>query len=407
MPLPLFIARRYLRSKRSLSVINLVSWVSAVAVAVPVAAMIILLSVFNGFEGMVRGMFTHFDPDIMVTAARGKVFRIDTLRVRLDSQPGVAAVSLFLDENALLRYGDRQSIATVRGVDSLFTRVVPIDKSLDRGEYRQWFGDLPQAVVGRGLAWDLGVGQNIQQPINIFVPRRAATFSSLLPIADFRSGGVFPTALFALDVETDGQYIIVPLVFWQRLTDYGGRVTGAMIKTEAGQTGKVKAELRRALGDDYLVRDRLEQKASLYRVMVYEKWGIFFIILLVLIISSCAVVGSLAMLIIDKQQDIFTLSVLGANRRFIRRVFINHAMMIAMIGASSGLALGLAFCLLQQRCGFKSMPAQTFLTDSYPVEIHAGDIALVALTVAVVDYIIIKFTASIMIKGRNIQCEPE
>ncbi|GHV01003.1 membrane protein [Bacteroidia bacterium] len=402
MSLPLFIARRYMRSKRSLSVINLISRVSMVAVAVPVAAMIILLSIFNGFEGMVRGMFTRFDPDIMVTAARGKVFDPDTLGCNVAAWPGVEAVSMFLDENALARYGDRQFIVSVRGADSLLGRVVPIEECIEQGDYRQWFGDMPQAIVGRGVAWNLGVSCHMPQPISLFVPRRGAIFSSLLPLESFRSGGVFPAGIFALDVETDSQWIIVPLEFWQQVSGYEGRASGLMIKTERdSDAAKVKESLRKELGANYVVRDRLEQKASLYRVMVYEKWGIFFIVLLVLVISSCAVVGALAMLILDKQDDIFTLSVFGANRTFIRRIFIDHAMMTAMAGAGAGLALGLLFCLLQSWLGLIAMPAQTFLTDSYPVEVHIVDIAVVAATVAVVDYIIIRFTASLMIKRQR------
>ena len=397
--LPLFIAGRYLRSRRSHSVINLITWVSSVAVAVPVAAMIILLSVFNGFEGMVRSMFTYFDPDIMVTVAQGKSFDPKQAQQKIAGVKGVENTSFILDENALLVYGGHQYIGTVRGADQMFDKVIPIEKAVDGGRYQPYFGDMPQALLGRGMAYNLGVNHQMMEPVKLYVPRRGSSFSSLLPLESFRSGSLFPSGVFALDAQTDGEYIIVPLEFAQSLFGYGGKVSGIMVKVGQGASSdRVKAELKKVLGEEFSVKDRYEQKVSLYRVMTSEKWGIFFIILLVLVVSSCAVVGSLVMLIIDKKEDIFTLSVMGAGRGLIRKVFVGHAMMISMIGAVGGLLLGLAVCLAQQYLGIVPMPADSFLMESYPVEVHWSDVAVVAASFTLINYIIIKFTASIMIK---------
>lgn len=397
--LDIFIAGRYLRSRKSHSVVNLIAWVSSAAVAVPVAAMVILMSVFNGFEGMIKAMFTHFDPDIMVEAAAGKTFASEGIVQLIAAVDGVAAVSPILDENALLVYGNRQYIAKVRGVDDNFGEVIPIDAAVDEGEFSLYFGDRPQALVGRGVAYNLGVNYSILQSIKIFVPRRGAAFSSLLPMNAFRSGYVLPSGIFTLDAQTDGEYMLIPLDYAQNIFGYDGRVSGIMVRTD--NPASVKAELGKMLGDEYSVKDRYQQKASLYRVMTAEKWGIFFIVLLVLLISSCATVGSAAMLIIDKRDDIFTMSVMGADRKLTRRIFVNHGMMVSMIGAAAGLVLGLGFCFAQQYLGLIPMPAQSFLMDSYPVAVQWGDIALVAAVVTAINYIIIKFTVSIMISSKN------
>ncbi|MDR0511313.1 MAG: ABC transporter permease [Rikenellaceae bacterium] len=394
-----FVAGRYLHSRRSHSVINLITGVSAVAVAVPVAAMIILLSVFNGFDGMIRTMFSHFDPDILISPARGKTFEPDSLLQTVNATQGVGQTSLFLDETALLVYGDRQFIATVRGVDSLFAQVIPIEAAVDLGEYMPWFGDMPRALVGRGVAYNLALNYTFEEPLRLFAPRRGGSFSSLLPLDNFRTGSLQASGVFTLDAQTDGEYIVVPLDFARRVFDYPCRVSGVMVRlAEGASVERTVATLQNSLGSDYTVKDRFQQKASLYRIMASEKWGIFFIVLMVLLISSCAVVGSLAMLIIDKRDDIATLSVMGAPAALVRRIFVAHAMLVSMLGAVGGLLLGLAVCYAQQRLGLVPMPAQSFLVRSYPVEVRLWDVALVAATFTTLNFLIIRLTASIMLR---------
>lgn len=221
--LPLFFARRYLFSRKSHSVINIISGVSAFSVAVPVMAMVVLLSVFNGFEGLIKTMYRSFDPDLAIMPARGQVFATDSVpRDELLRIDGVREVSYSLDGNALLEYRGHQFFGMIRGVDSLYAEVVPVDSMTVEGQYRLRFGDMPEAFVGQGVASALGVRTGLSSPITVYVPRRGRV-SPLLPYSFYRQQPVFPSGVFALEAEIDGEYVFVPLDFAQRLFDYSGR----------------------------------------------------------------------------------------------------------------------------------------------------------------------------------------
>lgn len=391
-------ARRYLFSRKSHSVINTISRVSAFAVGVPVAAMVILLSVFNGFEELVKGMFRDFDPDIAISAAEGKVFDTGSFDLNaLMRVEGVEEVSFVLEDQALLEYRGRQQVATVRGVDSLYGRVVPIEKMVVEGAYDLEFGDMAQALVGQGVAYGLGVRTVLYDPIKMYAPRRGS-FSTLLPIDAYRTKDAFPAGVFALDAETDGRYVIVPLDFAQALFDYEGRVSAAMVRTASGaDADKVAAAVRYGLGDEYKVLTRYQQKASFYQIMTYEKWGIFFIILMVLVIASFSIIGSLVMLIIDKRKDTRTIMNMGGSVNFVRGIFVREGMMISLLGAIGGLVVGLLVCWVQITFGLVTIPADTFLVDAYPVEVQPLDIVTIIVCFTAVSYIITKFTVGRMI----------
>ena len=315
--LTLLFARRYLFSKKSHSVINIIAGVSALAVAIPVAAMVILLSVFNGFEGLIRSMYKSFDPDLLVTPAQGKVFAIDSIPTnRLRAIPGVAQWSFSLEENALFEYRDRQYIGVMRGVDSLFAEVVPIDSLITQGNYRLRFGELPEACVGQGVAYTLGIRTTFNDPISIYVPR-SGRFSMMMPQSLYRKGNLFPSGVFALEAEVDGKYMIVPLDFAQKLLDNAGKASSMAIRLNEGYSPEsVRPAVAALLGDQFEVLTRYQQKAEFYRIMMYEKWGIYFIILLVLIVASFSLIGSLVMLIIDKRKDTRTLLTMGSPVRY-------------------------------------------------------------------------------------------
>ena len=297
--LSLFFARRYLFSRKSHSVINIISGVSAFSVAVPVMAMVVLLSVFNGFEGLIKTMYRSFDPDLAIMPARGQVFATDSVpRDELLRIDGVREVSYSLDGNALLEYRGHQFFGMIRGVDSLYAEVVPVDSMTVEGQYRLRFGDMPEAFVGQGVASALGVRTGLSSPITVYVPRRGRV-SPLLPYSFYRQQPVFPSGVFALEAEIDGEYVFVPLDFAQRLFDYSGRASTAAIRLADGASAaRAKEAVAECLGNDFRVLTRYEQKESFYRIMTYEKWGIYFIILLVLLVASFSLIGSLAMLII-------------------------------------------------------------------------------------------------------------
>ena len=401
--LPLFFARRYLFSKKSHSVINIVSGVSAFSVAIPVMAMVILLSVFNGFEGLIKSMYRSFDPDIRITPVRGKVFPIDSLpRERFLAIDGVRDAAYALEDNAVFEYRDRQAFGTMCGVDSLYRQVVPLDSLRTEGVFQLQFGDFPEAYVGQGMAYALGIRVNLNSPISVYVPRRGRV-SPLLPYSFYKKQNIFPSGVFALEAEVDGKYVIVPLHFAQELLDYPGQASSVAIRLEADASPqRVQQQIGQWLGDDYKIQSRYQQKESFYRIMMYEKWGIYFIILLVLVIASFSLIGSLVMLIIEKRKDSQTLVTMGADTKLLRKIFVAEGMLIYLIGAGGGLLLGVALALAQQHFGFLKLSGETFLIDAYPVEVHPSDLAWVIVTFVSVSYLISVLTVRAMIPNKEI-----
>ena len=401
--LPLFFARRYLFSKKSHSVINIVSGVSTLSVAIPVMAMLILLSVFNGFEGLIKSMYRSFDPDIRITPVRGKVFPIDSLpRERFLAIDGVRDAAYALEDNAVFEYRDRQAFGTMCGVDSLYRQVVPLDSLRTEGVFQLQFGDFPEAYVGQGMAYALGIRVNLNSPISVYVPRRGRV-SPLLPYSFYKKQNIFPSGVFALEAEVDGKYVIVPLHFAQELLDYPGQASSVAIRLEADASPqRVQQQIGQWLGDDYKIQSRYQQKESFYRIMMYEKWGIYFIILLVLVIASFSLIGSLVMLIIEKRKDSQTLVTMGADTKLLRKIFVAEGMLIYLIGAGGGLLLGVALALAQQHFGFLKLSGETFLIDAYPVEVHPSDLAWVIVTFVTVSYLISVLTVRAMIPKKEI-----
>lgn len=404
--LPLFFARRYLFSKKSHSVINIVSGVSAFSVAIPVMAMVILLSVFNGFEGLIKSMYRSFDPDIRITPVRGKVFPIDSLpRERFLAIDGVRDAAYALEDNAVFEYRDRQAFGTMCGVDSLYRQVVPLDSLRTEGVFQLQFGDFPEAYVGQGMAYALGIRVNLNSPISVYVPRRGRV-SPLLPYSFYKKQNIFPSGVFALEAEVDGKYVIVPLHFAQQLLDYPGQASSVAIRLEADASPQRVQRVQQQIGQ--WARRRLQNPVALpaKRVVLphhdVRKMGIYFIILLVLVIASFSLIGSLVMLIIEKRKDSQTLVTMGADTKLLRKIFVAEGMLIYLIGAGGGLLLGVALALAQQHFGFLKLSGETFLIDAYPVEVHPSDLAWVIVTFVSVSYLISVLTVRAMIPKKEI-----
>lgn len=396
-------ARRYMRSRKSLSVINIISRVSVFAVGVPVAAMVILLSVFNGFDSLVKSMYTAFDPDIMVSPAQGKVFAQEDIdEARLAALPEVEAFSHILEESVMLEYRGRQTLATLRGVDGEYERVVPVRDLMTVGTYRLGDSENGQAILGQGIAYNLAARINFDV-LRAYVPRRAQ-FSSLLPIDALSTGGMNTSGIFALDADTDGSYALTSIDFTRELLDYDGRSSAVMVKLRPRvRPDNAKPAIEKAVGDNFKVQTRYEQKATMYNILKYEKWGIFFIIFMVLVIASFSIVGSLVMLIIDKRPDIKILVTMGADIPFVRRIFTDEGMLIGALGTVGGILFGVLVCWLQQQFGFVRLGGQTFLVDAYPVEMRWQDILVVTGATLAVNWIITKFTVSKMIPASEIR----
>ncbi len=396
-------SRRYLFSRNSLSVINIISWVSVFAVGVPVAAMVILLSVFNGFDSLVKSMYGDFDPDLMVVPATGKVFAAsETVHEALDCE-GVAAASFLLEDDVMLEYRGRQIPAVLRGVDESYADVVPVEKTVIYGDYELRFGDMEQALVGQGVAYSLGVRPALFDRLKVYAVRRG-DFSPLLPLDGFNVRGLFPEGIFALDVETDSRYVFSTIEFARDLLEYEGMASAAAVRVADGERAETVArQLSERLGDGFRVLTRQEQKASVYRILKIEKLGIFFISLLVLVIASFSVIGTLVMLILEKKDDIGTLFTMGADARFVRRIFVGEGALIGGIGTFGGLVVGLALALVQQHFGIIKIGAASFLVDAYPVVVEWTDVAAVAVAAAVVVWIIGQLTVSVMIPRSSIR----
>lgn len=397
--LTLLFARRYLFSAKSHSVINVISAVSVVAVGVPVAAMIILMSVFNGFAGLVDGMQSAFDADLEVRPREGKTFVIDSLPTdSLRAIEGVRAVSFALEQSALAEYGGRQVVVTVRGVDEQVNEVLPIEEHISSGEFELRLGEIEQACVGSTIAYQLGVRTFLDSPLNLYSPRRSE-ISTLLPIDAYTHRRTWPSGTFSISGDVDDSYILTTIELAQSLFDYDGRASQLLIGVRDGASlERTRKAVQEAVGEEFRVVTRLEQQAALYRIMKYEKWGIFFISLLVLIIASFSIVGSLAMLIIDKRDNIETLRAVGARTEFVRSIFTGQGALIGVLGAAIGLVLGVGICWAQQHFGLIEMPGTTFVIRYYPVEMKLTDILLIIAAMAAVTMAITQLTVRTMIR---------
>ena len=395
-----FIARRYLFSPHSRSVVNLISGLSVAAVAVPVAAMVILLSVFNGFETLVKSMYSAFDADLTLTPRRGQTFvqtELDTAALR--RIPGVAALSCTLEQSVLLEHAGHQATATVRGVDDSYGEVFDLEDAVTTGEWRVRLGDLERLVIGQSMAWMLGIRTLADADVTLYAVRRGS-FSTLLPMDNYTRRTEPVGGVYVLDLDTERTYVLSSLRLAQSLFEAEGRVSGVVFRlTPDADVERTREAVSAAAGDSFRVRTRDELRASFYRIMTYEKWGIFFIALLVLVIASFSVVGALSMLIVEKRRDIATLRALGADTPLLRRIFRTEGMLICGLGAVIGLLLGVSLSLVQQHFGVIEIPAESFLTKSYPVEFRLSDLFAVAVSFALVAALLADVTVRSMIKN--------
>ena len=398
-------ARRYLFSRNARSVVNIIAGVSIFAVAVPVAAMVVLLSVFNGFESLVRLTASAFDADITVEAARGGSFEIERLRgTGTERAEGVAALSYAVEQGALLVHGGRQTTATVRGVDEAYADVMPVGETIVAGRYEVQLGeDVNRLIPGSGVAAALGVHAFAFDNVEVYALKRGS-FSTLLPMSGINRASLPVAGIFALDADTDSGNALTSLRAAQRLFDLEGRATSLMIRVADGRDrDRVAREVQRKVGGDFRVQTREERNATFYNLMRYEKWGIFFISLMVLVIASFSIAGTLAMLMVEKRDDMATLRALGADTALLRRIFTAEGLLVCGIGGLGGLAAGIALALVQQHFGIIAMPAGTFLVDRYPVELHGEDIAAVAAAFTAVAWAVSSVTVRSMLRGERVR----
>ena len=392
MHLPLFIARRYLFAKKSHNVINIISAISAVGMAIGTAALIIILSIYNGFDELVKSTLSNVEPDILITPAKGKVFIPEGEAFdRIKANPMIGEYNLILQENVFVDYDGHQGIAKAKGVDSDFEAESPLAEHITNGEFSLHKGQLPQMVVGAGLAYKMGMNPAFLASAELYFPIRDRNFSLANPAASIETVRMRPSGIFSVNQQIDDDLMIVPIEEMRKLLGYEEEVSGVEIRLAEGSTTKdirsAIKHIQKELGSDFKVLDRFRQNPSLYKMMRYEKAAIYLILIFVIIIIALNIFGSITMLIIEKKDDIETYRSLGATDKMLRRTFTLEGWLISLLGLAAGLVIGIGFSLAQQHFGFIKMPG-SFLVNAYPVILQWQDVLATIAGVALIGYII-------------------
>lgn len=392
MKTELKIAWRYLFAKKQYNAIHIISGISAAAVGVVTAAMVCVLSVMNGFGVMVEQLFSQFDPDIRIEAVSGKSFhdqgeRFDALRQLSE----VAMVSQSIEETALLQFEDKQMPVRLYGVDSVFPTLTHIENIITEGHYEVYDGAFDRAVLGQGLAWQMGIGARFISPLQLYAPKRNAKVNMLRPDQSFNDEVCFIAGTFAVQqVKYDNEVMLVDIDLTRRLLDYGNHEVSALLIKVAPHTSvkQAKKAIQSLLGEGFAVLDRYEQQADFFRILRVEKLLTTLLLVFILLIASFNIIGSLSMLIIDKQTDIQTLSHLGANNKMIQRIFLFEGWLISALGAMVGLAIGLIVCLVQEHLGILKLGNGTeYVVSAYPVAVQTTDVLIVAAVVLTLGFL--------------------
>lgn len=389
MSLPLLFARRYLFSRSSHSVINIISGICVAGMAIGTAALIIILSVFNGFNRLVSDSLSEVAPDILVSPTKGKVFvpKGEAFEWAYENDD-VLNMSEVLEEQVFISYDGKQALAKAKGVDNVYEEESPLKNHIKDGEFILRFGDLKKAVVGMGLAYNLGISPRFLSPIEIYYPVRDAKVSLSNPMNSLSEVDVRPSGLFSINATLDNELIIVPIETMRELLHYENEVSAVEIRTADGASvQKVADGLKERLGPDFKVLNRYEQNENLFKMMRYEKLAIYMILIFIIIIIAFNIFASLTMLVIEKKDDISTLKSLGATDSLVRRIFVMEGWMISLLGLAIGLLIGVAFALLQQKFGFIKMPGN-YVVTSYPIVLKLTDILWTVAGVAGVGYLI-------------------
>ena len=367
--------------------------------AIGTAALIIILSVYNGFDALIKSMMSNVEPDLLITPATGKTFTPKGNAFDwIYEQEDVKSMCCVLQEQVFISYDGKQKLAKAKGVDWIYESESTLGECMTKGEFRLHKGDIPMAVVGIGMAYELGIDPAFLSPVEIYFPARTRKFSMTNPAASIESIRVWPSGIFAVNADIDKELMILPIGKMQELLEYDSDVvSGIEIRLADGVSRKefrnLKKQMSEILGPGYLVKDRYQQNESLYKMMKYEKAAIFMILIFVVVIIAFNIFGSLSMLIIEKKNDIQTLRSLGAKDSLIKKIFILEGWMISLAGLAAGLVLGIGFALLQQKLGFIKMPGH-FIVQAYPVILSWSDVLLTASGVTLIGYLIALIPAS-------------
>lgn len=386
------IAWRYLFAKKQFNAIHIITAISSVAVGVVTAAMICVLSVMNGFGVMIEELFSQFDPDLRITAKAGKSFIInEETKSQLLSLPSINLVSESITETALAYFEEKQMPVQLMGVDSVFGQLTGIESIITDGHYEVFDGAFDRAVLGQGLAWKLGIGVHFIHGIEVYAPKREGKVNMLRPDVNFNSERCFIAGTFAVNQQKyDENLMLVDIDLARRLLDYETtEVTALQVGVAEGYSiRRAKRDIATILGEGYLIQDRYEQQEDFFRILRVEKFLTTLLLVFILLIATFNGIGSLSMLIIDKQQDIRTLSHLGASNDMIREIFMLEGWMVNTLGALGGVIVGLGTCLLQEHLGLLKLGnGAEYVVSAYPVAVQPGDIAFVCIIVLILGVI--------------------
>ena len=388
MNFPFYISKRYLISKKSKNVVNIISLISIIGVMVSTAALIIVLSAFNGLDDLLKSMNDSFDPDLKITPSTGKVFSLEDQRIEIiRNHESVFDIAESLEDKALLKYDDQESFATIKGVSDNFANISGVDTMLVVGDFILKHNNQPYAIVGQGVAYYLSLNLNYIDPIVIYVLKRDAKSSNLQQALN--RNYIFPSAVFGIQQEFDSKYVIVPIDYARKLFNYEKEVSALEIKLKQDYNiEKAQEEIAEILGSDYQVKNRYQQHEAFYKIMKSEKFYIFLILTFIIVIASFNIMGSLTMLIIDKKDDIATFRSLGANLKTIRQIFLTEGWLITIVGAIIGLILGWFVCWLQIKFELVRLQGNaSFIIDAYPIKIIWTDFLMIYVTVITIGFI--------------------
>ncbi len=383
----LTLTKRYLFSKKKFAIINIISIVSVVGVAVGTMALFVVLSVFNGFEKVIISLFNDFHSDFKIEATLGKTLNYEEFPTDKIAQiEGISLIVEVIEDIALVRYDNRQYIATVKAVSDNYLDLQAANNIIIYGEAELYYDNIPCAIVGNGIYYILGINiHDITKPISIYAPKRIGK-ASLSASNMFNSANVLPTAVFSVQQEFDEQYIIIPLNIAKQLYEYSNELTSVEIHVNNLANKKlVEKQLKQILGDSYTVKNKYRQQESTYKILKSEKLAIFIILIFILIIATFNVLGTLSLTILEKRQDIAVLSAIGASEKFLKTLFIIEGYVVVLLGAIIGLIIGGILCLLQQKYGLLRLGTEgDFVTNAYPVHVKISDVLYILLSVSII-----------------------
>ncbi|MFV0554025.1 MAG: ABC transporter permease [Mangrovibacterium sp.] len=370
------IAKRYLFSKKSINVINIISLLSVLGMAVGTTALIVVLSAFNGINQFIGGMLSSFDADLKISLVEGKSFQEKQEKLEALKQiEGVVSYMGVVEDNVLVAYGSRQKYASLKGVPDEYTQFSGIDSMMVVGDFKLQDEKRQHAILGYGVAMNLGVGMNMRSPIHLYYPKRNSKRTIALQNA-FNHDYISPGGFFSIQQEIDEQYVLVPINFARQLLQLEGKLSSVELKlTPNADVEQVKAEVLALMGSEFKVQDRMEQHALIYQVMKSEKWASFLILGFILLIASFNLLGSLTMIILDKKNDIYVLRSMGADSSFIRHIFMVEGWMISLLGAIIGIAFGVLLVWVQMKFALVKLPGDgSFAISAYPMQLQWIDI---------------------------------